>query len=130
MRIGLSHRSAAYPKPVQQPHPPIHVGGESPAAMRRVARHGQGWYSFNRTPEQLDEPLAQLDKVLAEHGRSRADIELTVCPYFNTTTADDVEAYRARGVDRLVVLCLAFDADMVTASLDQLAQDVLAPAST
>ncbi len=119
-----------YPKPVQQPHPPIHVGGESLAAMRRVARHGQGWYSFNRTPEQLDEPLAQLDKVLAEHGRSRDDIELTVCPYFNTTTPDDVEAYRARGVDRLVVLCLAFDEDMVTASLDQLARDVLAPAST
>jgi probable F420-dependent oxidoreductase len=119
-----------YPKPVQQPHPPIHVGGESAAAMRRVATQGQGWYSFNRTPEQLDEPLARLDAVLAEHGRSRADIELTVCPYFNPTTPADVEAYRARGVDRLVVLCLAFTEEMVVSSLDQLAQDVLAPAST
>jgi alkanesulfonate monooxygenase SsuD/methylene tetrahydromethanopterin reductase-like flavin-dependent oxidoreductase (luciferase family) len=97
--------------------------------MRRVATHGQGWYSFNRTPEQLDEPLAQLDAVLAEHGRSRADIQLTVCPYFNPTSAADVEAYRDRGVDRLVVLCLAFDEDMVRASLEQLATDVLAPAN-
>ncbi len=119
-----------YPKPVQQPHPPIHVGGESAAAMRRVATQGQGWYSFNRTPEQLDEPLARLDAVLAEHGRSRSDIELTVCPYFNPTTPADVEAYRARGVDRLVVLCLAFTEEMVVSSLDQLARDVLAPAST
>jgi probable F420-dependent oxidoreductase len=118
-----------YPKPVQQPHPPIHVGGESAAAMRRVATQGQGWYSFNRTPEQLDEPLARLDAVLAEHGRSRTDIELTVCPYFNPTTPADVEAYRARGVDRLVVLCLAFTEEMVVSSLDQLARDVLAPAS-
>src|SRR6186997_170685 len=39
-----------YPKPVQQPHPPIHVGGESDAALRRVARFGQGWFSFNRLP--------------------------------------------------------------------------------
>lgn len=117
-----------YPKPVQQPHPPIHVGGESRAAMRRVATHGQGWYSFNRTPGQLDEPLARLDAVLAEHGRTRADIELTVCPYFNPTTPADVEAYCERGVDRLVVLCLAFDPDTLVASLDQLVADVLEPA--
>ncbi|MFZ6004612.1 MAG: LLM class F420-dependent oxidoreductase [Actinomycetota bacterium] len=118
-----------YPKPVQQPHPPIHVGGESAAAMRRVATQGQGWYSFNRTPDQLREPLQRLDATLAEHGRSRADIELTVCPYFNATSPADIEAYRELGVDRLVVLCLAFDADMVVASLDQLAADILVPAS-
>ncbi len=118
-----------YPKPVQQPHPPIHVGGESDAAMRRVARHGQGWYSFNRLPEQLDEPLARLDTILAENGRSRSDIELTVCPYFNPTTPAMVEGYRERGVDRLIVLCFAFDPDMLVASLDQLAAEVLAPAT-
>ena len=39
-----------YPKPVQQP-PPIHIGGETTAALRRVARHGQGWHTFNRSPE-------------------------------------------------------------------------------
>lgn len=117
-----------YPKPVQQPHPPIHVGGESAAAMRRVARFGQGWYSFNRTPDQLDEPLARLDATLAEHDRTRDDIQLTVCPYFNPTTPDDVAAYRDRGVDRLVVLCLAFDEDMLHKSLDDLAANVLAHA--
>jgi probable F420-dependent oxidoreductase len=69
-----------YPKPAQAPHPPIHVGGESPAAMRRVAAHGDGWYTFNRLPGDLAEPLAQLDEALAAQGRSRADIELTVCP--------------------------------------------------
>lgn len=117
-----------YPKPVQQPHPPIHVGGESRAAMHRVARHGQGWYSFNRTPEQLDEPLRELDEVLAEHGRSRADIQLTVCPYFNPVTPADVAAYRERGVDRLVVLCFAFDTASLNMTLDALARDVLAHA--
>jgi alkanesulfonate monooxygenase SsuD/methylene tetrahydromethanopterin reductase-like flavin-dependent oxidoreductase (luciferase family) len=119
-----------YPKPVQTPHPPIHVGGESDAAMRRVARHGQGWYSFNRRPEDLDGPLARLDAALAAEGRGRDDIELTVCPYFNPTTPDAVAEYAARGVDRLIVLCFAFDEDMLRASLDQLATDVLDPAST
>jgi alkanesulfonate monooxygenase SsuD/methylene tetrahydromethanopterin reductase-like flavin-dependent oxidoreductase (luciferase family) len=118
-----------YPKPSQQPHPPIHVGGESDAALRRVAAHGQGWYSFNRLPDELTEPLARLDGILGEHGRSRSDVELTVCPYFNPVTAESIEGYRAQGVDRLVVLCLAFDVDTLKASLDQLASSVLEPAS-
>ncbi len=43
---------AMYPKPVQQP-PPVHIGGETPAALRRAARHGQGWHTFNRSPDEL-----------------------------------------------------------------------------
>jgi probable F420-dependent oxidoreductase len=116
-----------YPKPVQTPHPPIHVGGESNAALRRVAKHGQGWYSFNRRPEDLDEPLARLDSLLAAEGRSRADIQLTVCPYLQPMGDGAVEAYRERGVDRLVVLCLAFSADMLESQLDLLTTNVLEP---
>ena len=32
-----------WPKPVQQPHPPIYLGGESPAALRRFAAYGDAW---------------------------------------------------------------------------------------
>jgi alkanesulfonate monooxygenase SsuD/methylene tetrahydromethanopterin reductase-like flavin-dependent oxidoreductase (luciferase family) len=32
------------PFPVQKPHPPIWVGGHSRAALRRTARHGDGWH--------------------------------------------------------------------------------------
>lgn len=116
-----------YPKPVQQPHPPIHVGGESDAAMRRVARYGQGWFTFDRLPGDLDEPLGRLDGFLAEEGRTRDDVVLTVSPYFKPITADDVKAYADAGVDRLVVLCLAFDVDTLRSQLDQLEIEVLKP---
>ena len=43
----------SHPKPVQQPSPPILVGGESTAALRRVATHGDGWYGFDLTPREL-----------------------------------------------------------------------------
>jgi len=117
-----------YPKPVQQPHPPIHVGGETDAALRRVADFGQGWYSFNRPPEDLDEPLARLDGLLAERGRSRADIQLSVCPYLQPLVPGMVDGYRERGVDRVIGLCLAFDRDSLLASLDSLATELLEPA--
>ncbi|MCU1357098.1 MAG: hypothetical protein JWM89_2516 [Acidimicrobiales bacterium] len=116
-----------YPKPVQTPHPPIHVGGESDAALRRVARLGQGWISFNRAPEDMAEPLARLDGILADHGRSRDDVTVTVCPYFNPVDGDAVRRYADAGVDRLIVLCLAFDVDTLRSQLDTLEADVLQP---
>ena len=117
-----------YPKPIQTPHPPIHVGGESDGALRRVARLGQGWITFNRRPEDLAEPLARLDAVLADHGRSRQDVVITACPYFHATTPEMVKEYADAGVDRLIVLCLAFDVDTLKSQLDQLESDVLRPA--
>ncbi len=110
-----------YPKPIQTPHPPIHVGGESDAALRRVAAHGQGWYSFNRLPHELDEPLVRLDEMLAAQGRSRRDVQITVCPYFNPVTPELIAAYADRGVDRLVLLCLAFEEASMITGLDDLA---------
>jgi len=39
------------PMPVQKPHPPLWVGGESPPALRRVARLGDGWYPIGVNPQ-------------------------------------------------------------------------------
>ena len=38
------------PKPVQKPHPPIWIGGESEPAMRRAIKHGNGWYPASSNP--------------------------------------------------------------------------------
>ena len=64
------------PKPTQQPHPPIYFGGESKAALRRVAQRGDGWYGYDMNPQMLGERLGQLDEALAAAGRSRDDITL------------------------------------------------------
>ncbi|MBA3653929.1 MAG: LLM class F420-dependent oxidoreductase [Actinobacteria bacterium] len=110
-----------YPKPIQQPHPPIHFGGESDAALRRVADVGNGWYGFNRLPEEVPEALTRLDKFLAEAGRIRADIEVSICPYLKGGAADQAKQYEDAGVDQVIFLGLGFDLDGLKNTLDQLA---------
>ena len=107
------------PKPVQRPLP-VHVGGESDAALRRAARHGQGWYGFDRGPDEVQERLDTLEKFLAEEGRSRADVQVSICPYFRGLNPDMVEGFKARGVDRVITLIIAVQPDDVTTALDAL----------
>jgi probable F420-dependent oxidoreductase len=64
------------PKPVQRPHPPIWVGGEGPAALRRAARVGDAWYPIGSnnahlldTLPRLDAGIARLRKAVAAQGR-------------------------------------------------------------
>jgi probable F420-dependent oxidoreductase len=109
-----------FPKPVQRPVP-VHVGGESDAALRRVARHGHGWMPFNCRPEDLDPLVERLDGRLAEEGRRRDEIEITVCPYFNPTAAEDLAAYAKAGATGFAALFIALEPDQVRAGLDALA---------
>jgi probable F420-dependent oxidoreductase len=110
-----------HPKPVQQPHPPLVFGGESDAALRRVARYGQGWYTFNRLPDQVDEGLARLDAALAAEGRSRDEVKVTACPYFNPVTPEMIDQYAESGIDQVSLLFFAMTPDDVPAAFDALA---------
>jgi probable F420-dependent oxidoreductase len=110
-----------YPKPVQQPHPPIHVGGESDPALKRVADFGQGWYGFNLLPDEVPEHLARLDKFLADRGRTRDEIEVSICPYLKGGGPEQARQYADVGVDQVIFLALGFDLDGLRSTLDNLA---------
>jgi alkanesulfonate monooxygenase SsuD/methylene tetrahydromethanopterin reductase-like flavin-dependent oxidoreductase (luciferase family) len=56
------------PKPVQKPHPPIWVGGESGPALRRAARIGDAWYPIGTNPQN---PLDSLARLKAQMDRLR-----------------------------------------------------------
>jgi len=63
------------PKPVQQPHPPIWIGGHTTPALRRTARLGDGWIPLGNIPPAVFEPaelqakIARLRELTRQAGR-------------------------------------------------------------
>ena len=94
----------AYPRPVQQPHPPFVVGGRAEGALRRTVRYAAGWYGYAMSVAQTRELLAGLASVRARVQRPAelGDIEITIAPS-ETITAETVAAYADIGVSRLLV---------------------------
>ena len=109
------------PKPVQKPHPPIHFGGESDAALQRVADLGQGWFGFDLTPEALTERLAEPDARLSKAGRSRGEVSVSVSPHGRRTDAEGARRFADLGVDQLIVPLFARDVEGLSRAADQLA---------
>jgi probable F420-dependent oxidoreductase len=89
------------PKPVQQPWPPILVGGESTAALRRAARAGDGWLGMGHTFDTAASRIEQLRSLLLEHDRDPDTFEVVLGGPVGST--EDVERWERLGVTRLIV---------------------------
>jgi alkanesulfonate monooxygenase SsuD/methylene tetrahydromethanopterin reductase-like flavin-dependent oxidoreductase (luciferase family) len=70
-----------YPKPLQKPHPPLWIGGESPGALRRVIRFGSAWYPGNNsqtrpldTPPRLAAGIAEVKRLCEASKRDPASL--------------------------------------------------------
>src|SRR5437867_7157759 len=66
------------PKPVQKPHPPIWVGGDSPGAFRRVVTLGDGWHATSKTPAQMKEALGRLREAAEKAGRQSETLAISL----------------------------------------------------
>src|ERR1700757_401942 len=73
--FATSDPMMVWPKPVQKPHPPIHVGGAFPHGARRAIRYGDGWIppGGRAPPAQLPE----FQKMARDAERDPASIEVT-----------------------------------------------------
>jgi len=88
------------PKPVQKPWPPIIVGGDGPAALRRAAQLGDGWIPMNHTLEQIPAAVARLAELGDRYGRD-TKVEVTIGG--GITSPADAEPFVKAGVDRVIV---------------------------
>lgn len=111
--------SFAWPKPVQRPHPPIHVAANLPAGLKRVVGYGDGWMPMPGAGEsEPTQHIGALRAAVAAAGRDAAAFDITMyyCP------PDDavIEQMIASGVDRVVFVLDARPRDEALRQLDEL----------
>src|SRR6266480_7103751 len=73
-------RVQAFPHPVQQPTPPIVVGGRAPAVLRRTVEQAKGWYGFALDLDETANVLAELREAAERYHRpsSLGELEISV----------------------------------------------------
>ena len=103
----------ARPKPVQKPHPPIHVGGAFPQGARRAIRYGDGWIPGG----DIREVLPKFRDMAKEAGRDPASIEIT--QFALAEDPDRVKRLNEMGVARVVPMFPPEKADKVLPIVDR-----------
>jgi probable F420-dependent oxidoreductase len=89
----------AGPKPVQKPHPPIHVGGAFPHGARRAIRYGDGWIPVAGR-EDLTDVIPKFHEMAREAGRDPSSIEITL--FGLSEDVDRLKRFADMGVARAV----------------------------
>ncbi len=108
----------AWPKPVQQPHPPILVGGAFPQAARRAIRYGDGWCPIGGRPgSSPTDVLAQFRQMAEAAGRDPQSLPVTL--FGVAEDADRLARCRDQGVARVVVMLPSENRDKILPTLDR-----------
>jgi probable F420-dependent oxidoreductase len=91
----------SWPKPVQQPHPPIWIGGTGPRVLGRVLEYGDGWFPNMRNLDELGPRIDELQRRAGDAGRDRIPVT-----YFGLRDPDDekLEKLAEAGVDRALLM--------------------------
>lgn len=107
----------AWPKPMQRPHPPIHVGGAGLRSIRRAVRYGDGWVPLAGAGD--GDPLnlmPQLADELSRAGRNAERFETSI--YFTPPDPAYLERCREKGVARVLFAVPTAGRDETLRALD------------
>ncbi|MFY9329446.1 MAG: TIGR03619 family F420-dependent LLM class oxidoreductase [Georgfuchsia sp.] len=118
-----------YPKPVRNKDIPILIGGESDAALKRVARAGDGWYAFNLPVDDARSRVLRLKQLTAEQGRDPECLRIVATVFADTSMAV-LERYREAGITEfnlLAVGVLPLDGPGLADGIEELGRRFVAP---
>jgi probable F420-dependent oxidoreductase len=108
----------SFPKPVQEPHPPVIVGGTGEKVLDRVVAFGDEWMP-NRTPlEDLAGRIEDLQRKASEAGRDK----IPVSQFGGPPDADELKRYEEAGVHRVFFRLPSDEPDAVERRLEELAK--------
>ena len=113
-----------WPKPVQQPGPPIYVGGEFPYGARRTLEFGNGWLPHAKRPKyDLIDILPQFRQMEAEYDRDPGSTPISV--FGPDPDADLIRRYSEANVERLIFNLAPHDEGTSLTILDDWAKLIL-----
>jgi probable F420-dependent oxidoreductase len=113
--------SWAWPKPLQDPHPPIYIGGMGPGVEDRLLDYGDAWLPQRVGPGNLDEFAQRADALqqrAADAGRGRIPMSL----FGAETSPEALDGYRRIGLERAIYGVSSAERDTVLKELDELAK--------
>jgi probable F420-dependent oxidoreductase len=113
----------SYPKPVQQPHPPVILGTfGSKWGRQRVADFGEGWIPIDLFHHDFKADVADLHERLRANGRQPAEVGISMFDIFETPE-EDLKRFVDTGlVERAIPRCPTEDKDTVLRWLDRYAE--------
>ncbi len=124
------------PKPAQNPHVPLIIGGSSRAAIRRAARLGNGWHPSALPLEEFSQKIQYLRERTKTFGRTPDEIPISVSAAMRGreghalgTDPDEIlkkaRSYEELGVQRMVISSNTRDPDQMLPDMEMLAREVL-----
>ena len=119
-----------FPKPVQNPHPPIVFGGgvgrAADIVYRRIVRLGDGWLPIHSDPEVIRNGRTTLDRLATEAGRDPASIQIYA---MGTEGAfrdrGQIRALEDAGANHVVLWMQRTQGEAALAELEELARELL-----
>jgi probable F420-dependent oxidoreductase len=107
----------SWPKPVQKPHPPVLLGGESSHTLQRVVDCCEGWFPRGRSGERVLSGLRELRERAAKAGRDPKTISTSV--FGAPADRAVLDQWREAGVTRAILRLPPEGRDRVLPLLDQ-----------
>ena len=92
----------SHPKPLHPAGVPIHIGGHTPASIRRAAQRGDGWQPLGLSGDELRQAVERLRRETKAAGRDPAAPEITVSALASDVGERTIDKLAALGVDRIV----------------------------
>ena len=111
-----------FPKPAQQPHPPIFLGGAARNVFKRVVAYGDGWMPVRATPEEVRAGRAALDELAEAAGRDPQSLQICIS---GASGRDEILRMQEAGATMATVRLPANTPSEAAPALERLAGEVL-----
>ena len=105
-----------YPKPTQNPHPPLLLGGESYHTLRRVVEYCDGWIPRSTHGFDPQEGVGRLHRIAENMGRDPVTLSITV--FRLPQQKEEVVRYQNAGIERGLLQFSSLKRDDILRSLD------------